>query len=262
MSVSAGEAKTMSGDDEHMSELKQLASQIRPQRVQRSVMKLLLGLKAQTGLGSLNYRINIVRMLLQEADYISDQTLRDRFKRAVRRHWGVLGQQLNNPITLTQNFIAVVKRIYSNTGEVTDDMFYNNESFYWIFRDRAGAKVVHDNGLGTEKDYYRDKIFRDARYFVKRATKSLQKMDLKDVVQTLDFLIKDFAFYTNPYSEVYEKPQGVLKMVLFQARELRPKLLDAIVEYNAGKKETQDKLRLPKHIRGRIKDFIGSKLRF
>ena len=162
---------------------------------------------------------------------------------------------------MTQNFIAVVKRIYSNAGEVNDDMIYNNELIYWIFQEKAFATVVHDNGLGTEKDYYKDRTFRDARYFVNRATKSLRKMDIDDVIQSVSFLIQDLRHLTNPNSEMYEKHKGVLKMVLGQALNVRGELIDFMAEQEAAKKETEDKLRLPKHIRGRIKDFIGLKKR-
>lgn len=260
MSVSAGEAKTMSGDDEYMSELKQLASQIRPERVQRSVMKLLLSLKAQTGLGSLSYRINIIEMLLQDANYISDQTLRDSFKRAARRYWGFLKQQLDNPITSTQNFIAVIQRFYSNIGsEVTEDMFYNGESFFWIFENSK-----------REQQFARDRMFKQLRYFVNRATNSLQKMDLEDVIQTLDFLIQDLEFFLNAdwvpedrsIGNFTETEMGAINKALAQALSVKWKLTIFVNEQNAAKKEAEDNLRLPKHIRGRIKDFIGYKLRF
>ena len=267
MSVSAGEAKTMSGDDEYMSELKQLASQIKESRVNQdrirmSIMKLLQRFKAQSGLGSLASRINILDMLYQDSNYISDERLRERFQSTLRQYKATLEEQLDNPITLTQKFIAVVKRIYSNAGEMTDEMFYNGESFYWIFQEKAGPATTHDNGLGTEKDYYRDRTFRNARYFVRRATNSLQQMDIDDVIQTLYFFIQDCTHFTNEYSKMYEKHQGVLKMVLRQAKYVRGELIDFMAEQKAAKKEAEDNLRLPKHIRGRIKDFIGYKLRF
>ena len=257
MSVTAGESKNMSGDDNYMSELRELASQISPQGVQRSVMKLLLSLKAQTGLGSLSYRINILEILLQDAKYISDQTLRERFTGALRRYWGVLQQQLDNPITSTQIFIALIQRFYSNIGSKdTRDMFYEGESIYQIFKDSK-----------PEQLHARNEMFKDLRLFVNRATDSLQKMEIEDVLQRLVILTEDLDFFSNAdwvpkkkelgIGNFTEKELGAINQVLAQAISLQSKLTIFMNEQNAAKKEATDNLQMPKHIRRRIKDFVG-----
>ena len=134
MSYSEGEAKSLSGDDDYMSELKALASQIKWERLRNSVTKLLLRLKSQSGLGSLNEKLNILRLLMQDAHYIDDRRVKERFETTVRMYMVYFKQQLDNPVSETKHFIAVLKRVLSNgDANITDDMFYNEVSFYWIF---------------------------------------------------------------------------------------------------------------------------------
>jgi len=256
MSYSEGEAKSLSGDDDYMSELKALASQIKWERLRNSVTKLLLRLKSQSGLGSLNEKLNILRLLMQDAHYIDDRRVKERFETTVRMYMVYFKQQLDNPVSETKHFIAVLKRVLSNgDANITDDMFYNEVSFYWIFGYwKAETTDELDLKLAVRKQI---------RYFVKDLTRSLIKMDLDAVLESLRFLILDFnAFVKRTTPPLPEDVKGAMMMMLQQARALESKLPWFIYKREKAIKEAEDSMRLPKHIRGRIKDFIGSKLRF
>lgn len=228
----------------------ELAENIKPERIKRSVNKLLLRLKGQTGMGSIMYKKNILNMLLQDAEYIEDQCLKKNFEEALYKYHDAL--PMHPTVTLTEKLISVIKRIYSNAGAGRDtvpEMFYNGNSFFWIF---FFWKPKHD--MLEFKNFF----YKTTKYCVERMIKSLKSTDLEDVKQVLGFVIQDFRCFLK--RDLPEDVIGVLNMVLTQARELRPRLLDLINELKTVREEAENNLQLPDHIKRKIKGMAKLRL--
>jgi len=248
--MSGGEAKALFGEDEYEARVTQLAENIKPEHIKRSVNKLLLRLKGQTGMGSIMYKKNILNMLLQDAEYIEDECLRYNFEEALYKYHDAL--PMHPTVTLTEKLISVMKRIYSNAGAGRDtvpEMFYNGNSFFWIFEE---WKPKHD------MIEFKNVFFKIVKYCVERMIKSLKSTDLEDVKQVLDFVIQDFRCFLK--RDLPEDVIGVLNMVLTRARELRPRLLDLINELKTVREEAENNLQLPDHIKRKIKGMAKLRL--
>lgn len=269
MSVSRAEIRALSGDSRYLAQLKNAASRITDERLKTSIMKLLLRLKAQSGIGSLNKKIEILKMLTGLINTMeSDDTVKSFFKNVLSRYMADLKQRSNNPVGWGMDFIAVVESFYSEPKVVTEDMQYNGESFYWMFNNQV---YKWENGTyGTElgPTLPTKKLFLVVmKSFVREAIISLQNIDLKDFKKKLNLLIQDIENFKegDEFGMMYtltEPENGALDKVIAQAKQLGAKCTVYMYEHEEAKKEAEDNLRLPKHIRGRIKDFIGLKLRF
>ena len=125
--------------------------------------------------------------MLQDLEGIADNNLKKAFKKKVNEKIDDLEEQLENPITQTQKFILVLNNINNNSDVGDANIFVGDkddeESLYWIFNSWKPD---------SQTEITKKLIQNGATYLANRLNQDVTTMNLRDIIQVLDFVINDF----------------------------------------------------------------------
>ena len=233
--------------------LNSLAKQIQPEYTKKSIQKLVYRFNAQSGIASLLYKINLLELMLQDSKFINDDNLKKKFEQKVNEKIAILKQDLDNPIIQTQKFIRVLNNINNNSDVGDANIFVRSKSLFWIFdmwKPEGSAKVT------------KELVKKNATYLAKRLQQDVTTMNLRDIIQVLDFVVTDF----NKFLKFENIPDNVKEGILLvkqQAVVLITKVVLYTQEHEDATNFAEDQLdmTLPEDIIDQIKK-MGLHLRF